>query len=100
MNTIRIDGPPTRWDYARKAQWIARCEKLGLEVEAPTLPELHVKIRVALNAYFQLRFRTGDLPAILRENGWRADPPLPDDIPRTAPDFDVPFALGDSEPAR
>jgi hypothetical protein len=71
-----------------------------LEVEAPTLPELHVMIRPALNEYFRLRFRTGLLPDILRENGWRADPPLPRGSSRDAPDFDVPFALGDSEPER
>jgi hypothetical protein len=100
MSTIRIDGAPTRWDFARKAQWVARCERLELEVAAATLPELHLKIRLALSEYFQLRLRMGDLPDILRENAWRADPPLPDDIPMDEPNFDVPFALGDTESAR
>jgi hypothetical protein len=95
MSTIRIDGPPTRWEITRKAQWVARCEPFELEVVAPTLPELHAKIRVALDEYFRIRFRTGLLPEILRDNGWVADPPLPADIPRDTPNFDVPFALGD-----
>ena len=90
MTLIRVESN-LKWDIVqgKGGAWVGICEPLKLTVQGETWAELMEDIGLTLNAVLVDLLAANELPAFLRDRGWRlltALPPRSEEVR-----FDVPF---------
>lgn len=75
----------------RRGTVVAKCDPLGLTVEADNNRELASIIGESLHVLMLDLYEDGELPRFLQEHGWTPNHPLPVSLPEGGVKFDVPF---------
>ncbi len=75
----------------RDGHWFGICPALNLNAAGDTWGEFTECVQEAIALLFQSLFKSGELEAFLRRNGWRTGTPIPPVGTRAR--FEVPFGI-------